>query len=203
MKQFYYCPAKRSVQAILFRTANITGVPFTGVSGPDPQDYLALVKRYMNPSSITLYDTDAECAVNAHNPPEVISKCANIFIDYSYNPDTPIVDLDCYGAAASNVPNIQSTIFHMNRLIRGDKVIFFIMALRPTSLAESLKMLNRGIYDNTLEVTWIAQSQTIAPYCYAKEIEHTQSRFSISKMYQYKDHLGGLHMLSGMIKWNN
>lgn len=78
--------------------------------------------------------------------------------------------------------------------------IFMIVSTRGSRGREkTIDTLNKTLYKNTLKAEKLSTEEIGIGSRYVQFIQHTQSLYTISKLYCYKD---SSQMLSGLIIWN-
>lgn len=93
--------------------------------------------------------------------------------------------------------SIMNVFYRMNTMLLGTKALLFTVSTRGSRGREkTIDILNKTLYKNTLKVEKLLTEEIGIGSRYVQLIQHTQSLYTISKLYCYKD---SSQMLSGLI----
>lgn len=180
--------AKRFVQDKLFTNFSLAEKQeLTGLAGSNPVvAYLQYQKHLSDQSNITLID------INSFDP--------NIRrIDIVYAKPTYIMDVDLEVSIVNGISTIKRVFDNMNEFLIGTKILCFTLSTRCIGGRQrTIECLNKHLYNQTLNVLNFDKIEIGIRTRYVQHLIHTQTAFTFSDLYCYKD---SSHMLSGIIVW--
>ena len=115
-------------------------------------------------------------------------------------PPSHVMDVDLEETILYGQYSIMNVFYRMNTMLLGTKALLFTVSTRGSRGREkTIDILNKTLYKNTLKVEKLLTEEIGIGSRYVQLIQHTQSLYTISKLYCYKD---SSQMLSGLIVWN-
>lgn len=180
--------AKRYVQNKLFGCLKkFENKKLTALAGNSPKVALQQYQKYFLPDNITLVDI---------HPVE--NWIVRAYIDDVF--PTHVMDVDLEETILYGQYSIMNVFYRMNTMLSGTKALLFTVSTRGSRGREkTIDTLNKTLYKNTLKAEKLSTEEIGIGSRYVQFIQHTQSLYTISKLYCYKD---SSQMLSGLIIWN-
>lgn len=180
--------AKRYVQNKLFGyLKKFENKKLAALAGNSPKVALQQYQKYFLSDNITLVDI---------HPVE--NWIVRAYIDDV--PPSHVMDVDLEETILYGQYSIMNVFYRMNTMLLGTKALLFTVSTRGSRGREkTIDILNKTLYKNTLKVEKLLTEEIGIGSRYVQLIQHTQSLYTISKLYCYKD---SSQMLSGLIVWN-